>query len=243
MNRIPRSFLLASALLVAACSSSGSYRVKDAPRPAGPDPEVEVTLGTYGVPLNDDGDVLTTVSSLASDASSVSVLLHYPNNRTVLSTTTIVVKDPDADLAVLRLRNGFASPTFLADLAQLRAGDPLYGFGREADRINGLCFKARAGSILMPYPDVDGPGSLNGTLIARINPADEASEAPMPCPIMAGEGVLDENGQLVGIVTKYRVTRNGIQDGVIVIPADRIARFLVQHRIAYTVIAMPPDPR
>lgn len=254
-----RSFaLIFSALLVASCGSDGHHSCTvlpclmgsgtesggeaAVPRAEGPAPAaVEVEYGTYGVPLNDHGDVLTTVSSLTTDGDSMGVLLHYPDGSTAPTAATVVAKDADADLAVVRPRHtGPAPRVILDDMTELRPGDGLYGFGREADRAKGLCSKARAGTVIMAYPDVAGPGYLNGTLIARIDWDDEARQAssvPIPCPIMGGEGVLNEQGRLIGIVTKYRVTRDGIVDGVIVIPADRIARFLYKHGIAYTVTA------
>ena len=173
----------------------------------------------YGIALA-NGYVLTDAYAVPEDARYANVTVDDARGQygTITIVARVVTVDRGAGFALLRAPYEFRCRAILADMGHVQAGNAVQWRLGEYSIMHD-------GQIVHPYFDFDGPGHDNDVMVLSDGLHD------------AGQGVYDDDGMLVGMMLGNDAGRDGeLDDYVLALPADRIARFLDAERVPYLVV-------
>jgi S1-C subfamily serine protease len=134
-----------------------------------------------------------------------------PKNRDRQLTATVIASSEDTDLALLECKGLEAPPVTLADRLPLR-GEDIMCLGFPGGSLLGLALKSTKGSVISQGDDgLDGGNFLHSCII---NPGN------------SGGPIVDQAGQLVGVVVAIVKTSTIGNAYGIGIPIERVRTFL-----------------
>ncbi len=170
------------------------------------------TSAGSGLVVDANGQVLTT-DRLVSGSGAIQIVL--PDGRAL--PVTAISRDPDRDLAVLKVDATGLSAVPLGTPKAARAGDVVMGIGRRAGGDVTIAVGTITSGATAP-----GPGRAGGLIQTDLATVAEASGGPL----------VSARGEVLGVATTAPRTGGGASAGLAAVPIDRARPLLRPGRVA-----------
>jgi S1-C subfamily serine protease/tetratricopeptide (TPR) repeat protein len=156
------------------------------------------------------------------------IVVHDPADFTRQLVATVIASDKDLDLALLVVKDLKAPPLKLAEALPPRTTDIMAMGFPGGPNLLGNRLKSTKGSVIAPGdPTLDGGNFLHSCLI---NPGN------------SGGPIVDEFGEVIGVVRAIAKISEIGDSYSIGIPVDRVLPFFNEHRAKFEPPPPPPPP-